>query len=332
MTLTHDQLDTYDANSQNEFVLQAADKVSGVVERGTDLPVEWSLHIPHTLGMVDPNEIKDVKNKYINGGTRYVMAKVVDAVPQIQEWADAVKEFISSMVNLLRDSVGDALGWKSDRQALAEKFAKDSSKIEDTVKTLAEKEGVNPTHLMHAMVGGVHQATSSFDAIQEELKKEGQKAVNSVLGKEGDAQDQSGNAALAAAGETYRNVYRAALNDLREKCGDYDSNPTTQDALRTKAHYIAAQISGMHYDGAKQALVATPDAEGKYGGMLGYIGNSITVIDKGQAPTIGFTLAPETTVEASAAQEKDGAHVDDGTLVSPPSTPAKPAPEKAAAR
>lgn len=320
MALTRDQLDTYDANSQNEFVLRAADRISGYGARGSDIFVDWPLHPLHTLGVVNTEEVKATKNQYIQDGGRYVMAKVVEAVPQIQNWADAVQEFVSSMIDFLRNQVGDALGWQSDKKALAENFAKNSGQITQEIHTLAIKEGVDPTSLMSAMASGMKQATSSLDAIQEELRKEGKKAVSQILRtQDNTAAGVSEDATLAAAGETYRQVYRAALSDLRGKRDDYDTNEQTRDTLRNKAHAIAAQISGMHYDGEKQELVATRDANGNHGGMLAYIHDSIVAIDEGKQPTIAFALAPAASQTPPQAPAVGGQDVSPGdSLPAPP--------------
>ncbi len=322
MALSRDQLDTFDANSQHEFVLKAADSVSRYIEDGTDIFLDTGLHIPHTLQLVDKHEIIKIKNEHIQGGSRYVMGQAADTIPEFQEWSQALEAFVSTIVNFVRDKVGEALGWESNQQKLAESFAQDTRQIGQTVKELAESEGVEPTSIMNAISGGIQQATSSLDAIQNELKDEGREAISELLGTEGDAENKTG-AAIAAAGETYRRVYRAAVRDLKDKNLDYDSSPDTQDAVRNQAHRIAAQISGMQYDGENKELVPTRTANGQYAGMYGYIRNNIEAIDQGRTPETEFTLAPDMTaaLEAVRTQQTPEA-ASDGRDVDAPTTPA----------
>lgn len=300
MALTRDQLNTYDANSQNEFVLRAADGGSGVVERATSL--YYFLHLPYTAGLVSSeqmNSMESKKNGYIQQGARTVVQQLVEHVPVAKDIIEAIEEFIGGAV----DYVTNALGIQTDRQKVINGFKQSAKSIENTLDDI---QGVDKDLLTDGVFKGLRDAGSSISALQDQLKEEAKDAVGKVTGQK---QSKADEVAASAAASTYQRVYKNLVDDFRDK--NPGQTGEAFDAARRKAHETAARVAGVYMkeDGTFEPA---KDGDGHYYGMFGFVHEGIKQVEDGKGVSTTFRLAPSDEVTRAATREPASPTPDDG--------------------
>ncbi len=308
MPLSREQLNQFDASTQHEFVLRAADAGSGIVERASSL--HWILHWPHTVGLVGSDQLAEwesIKNDYIKQGFRIATRELIDNLPIAKDIIEAMESFIGGVV----DYVTKTLGISTDRQKVIDQFKKSAANIEKTLGELPAD--INRDMLKDGVIRGLRDASSTFSSIQAQAMEEAKDKIGEVTGKKVSKAD---DAAVSAATSTYGRIYENLMDEHKKK--HPTSTPEQLDEVRRKAHEAAARVSGV-YLGEDGKFQPAKDRDGNYFGMFGYVYQGIKQVEAKQEITTTFRLAPSDDI--SRAAQKTPTPATGEQPVSPPVTP-----------
>ncbi len=309
MPLTREQLDDFDAKSQNEIVQKIAGDATGFVDKLLNPAAIVPYHLADSFGLV-PNSLKeygqDAKD-FVLDGTRSAVHKMAE-IDEVRSIVEAVEQFISSAI----DYITKSLGFQTDRQKVIDGFKESAEKIEPVLQNLPED--VDKSLVRDGVIKGLRDAGSSISALQEQVKEEATDVVGDVTGEK---QSKADEVAASAAASTYQRVYKNLVDDYKDKNPGATAGDAFDDARR-KAHETAARVAGVYMkeDGTFEPA---KDGDGKYFGMFGFVHEGIKQVEAKQEVSASFRLAPPDEIARAATRQPAASPTDE---VIPPSVPA----------